>query len=71
MVIRQGEIYWIDFGGPIGSMPGFERPCVIVQNNIFNASGIVQKAKRLNYDNDKHPPTPKLHPFLAPISPLR
>jgi len=40
MVIRQSELYWVDFGEPIGSMPGFERPCVIVQNNIFNASGI-------------------------------
>jgi mRNA interferase MazF len=40
MVIRQGEIYWVDFGEPIGSMPGFERPCVIVQNSVFNASGI-------------------------------
>ena len=40
MVIRQGEIYWIDFGEPLGSMPGYERPCVIIQNNVFNASGI-------------------------------
>ncbi len=40
MVIRQGEVYWIDFGEPIGSMPGFLRPCVIVQNDVFNASKI-------------------------------
>jgi len=37
MVIRQGEIYWVDFGEPIGSMPGFERTCVIVQKT-FEAS---------------------------------
>ncbi len=40
MVIQQGEIYWIDFGVPIGSMPGYSRPCVVVQNNVFNASRI-------------------------------
>lgn len=40
MVIRQGEIYWVDFGEPIGSMPGFQRPCVIIQNDVFNASKI-------------------------------
>jgi len=40
MVIKQGEIYWIDFGEPIGSMPGFLRPCAIVQNDVFNASMI-------------------------------
>jgi mRNA interferase MazF len=40
MVIGQGEIYWVDFGEPIGSEPGYRRPCVIVQNNVFNASRI-------------------------------
>ncbi len=40
MVILLGEIYWVDFGEPIGSMPGYRWPCVIVQNNIFNASRI-------------------------------
>jgi mRNA interferase MazF len=40
MVIRQGEIYWVDFGEPIGSESGYGRPCVIVQNNVFNASRI-------------------------------
>lgn len=40
MVIRQGEVYWVDFGEPIGSMPGFKRPCVIIQNDVFNASKI-------------------------------
>ena len=38
MVIQQGDIFWIDFGDPRGSAPGNVRPCVIIQNNIFNRS---------------------------------
>ncbi|MEW6540445.1 MAG: type II toxin-antitoxin system PemK/MazF family toxin [Bacillota bacterium] len=40
MVIRQGDIYWVDFGEPAGSAPGYRHPCVVVQNNLFNRSRI-------------------------------
>ena len=40
MVISQGEIHWVDFGIPKGSEPGYRHPCVIVQNDVFNASKI-------------------------------
>lgn len=40
MVIRQGDIYWIDLGAPKGSEPGFRHPHVVVQNNVFNQSHI-------------------------------
>jgi mRNA interferase MazF len=40
MDIKQGDIYWIDFGIPKESEPGFRRPHVVVQNNVFNASKI-------------------------------
>ncbi|MCI5220999.1 MAG: type II toxin-antitoxin system PemK/MazF family toxin [Candidatus Electrothrix sp. LOE2] len=40
MVIRQGEIYWLDVGEPRGSEPGYRHPYLVVQNNIFNASRI-------------------------------
>ena len=40
MVIRQGEIYWIDLGEPRGSEPAYRRPHIVVQNNLFNASRI-------------------------------
>ena len=40
MDIKQGDIYWIDFGAPKGSEPGYRHPHVIVQNNIFNESRI-------------------------------
>ncbi len=28
--IRQGDVYWVDFGEPAGSEPAFLRPCVVV-----------------------------------------
>ncbi len=40
MVINQGDVYWIRFGGPTGSEPGFRHPHVVIQNNLFNRSRI-------------------------------
>jgi len=39
-VIRQGDIYWIEFDEPEGSEPGYKHPHVVVQNNLFNYSRI-------------------------------
>jgi mRNA interferase MazF len=36
VVIRQGDIYWVDFGVPLGSGPGYRHPSVVIQNNLFN-----------------------------------
>jgi mRNA interferase MazF len=36
--IRQGDIFWVDLGVPIGSGPGFRHPYLVIQNNVFNAS---------------------------------
>jgi mRNA interferase MazF len=38
--IKQGDIFWIDFGAPKGSAPGYRHPCVVIQNNVFNESKI-------------------------------
>jgi len=38
--IRQGEVYWIDFGPVTGSGPAGRRPCVVVQSDLFNMSRI-------------------------------
>lgn len=38
MVINQGDVFWIDLGEPEGSEPGYERPFVVIQNNVFNLS---------------------------------
>jgi mRNA interferase MazF len=40
MVIKQGEIYWVDLGEPTGSEPAYRHPHIVVQNNLFNASHI-------------------------------
>jgi len=40
MDIKQGDIYWVDFGIPEGSEPGYKHPHVVIQNNVFNASKI-------------------------------
>ena len=39
-MIRQGEVHWARLGRPRGSEPGYRRPCVVVQSDSFNASGI-------------------------------
>lgn len=38
--VRQGQVYWLDFGPAIGSAPAERHPCVIVQNDVFNRSAI-------------------------------
>ncbi len=40
MVIRQGEVYWVDLGQPVGSGPGYRHPHLVVQNNLFNQSRV-------------------------------
>ncbi len=40
MEIRQGDVFWIDANKPVGSAPGFTRPFVVVQNNLFNRGRI-------------------------------
>ena len=36
--VRQGEVYWINFGSGRGSAPSDRHPCVVMQNDIFNRS---------------------------------
>jgi len=40
LIIRQGDIFWVDLGIPKGSAPGYRHPHVVIQNNVFNASKI-------------------------------
>lgn len=40
MEIKQGDIFWIEQEEPNGSEPGYRRPFVVVQNNLFNQSRI-------------------------------
>ena len=36
--MNRGEIWWVDFGEPLGSEPGFRRPALILQADSFNRS---------------------------------
>ncbi len=38
--IRQGDVYWIDFGPISGFAPAERHPCVVVQSDLFNRSRI-------------------------------
>jgi len=40
LVIERGEIWWADLGEPRGSSPGFHRPVVIIQSDLFNQTKI-------------------------------
>lgn len=40
MVIKQGEIYWIELNEAKGSEPGYRHPHLVLQNNLFNQSRI-------------------------------
>lgn len=39
-MVARGEVWWIDFGGPYGSEPGYGRPALVVSSDRFNASRI-------------------------------
>ncbi len=38
--VIQGDVFWVDVGDPDGSSPGYPRPYMVVQNNLFNRSAI-------------------------------
>jgi mRNA interferase MazF len=38
--IRQGDVFWLDFGPSSGSAPAERHPCVVVQSDVFNRSRI-------------------------------
>ncbi len=38
--MTRGEIWWVDLGLPVGSEPGFKRPVLVIQDDVFNQSNI-------------------------------
>jgi mRNA interferase MazF len=36
--MTRGELWWADFGIPFGSEPGFRRPVLLVQDDVFTRS---------------------------------
>lgn len=39
-MIRQGEVYWLQFGAAEGSAPAGRRPALVIQHDRFNRSAI-------------------------------
>lgn len=39
-MIKQGDVYWVDLGGPPASGRATIHPYVVIQNNLFNRSKI-------------------------------
>jgi mRNA interferase MazF len=37
-MIHQGDVYWIDPGQPIGSVPPSIHPKVVIENDVLNRS---------------------------------
>jgi len=37
-VVVRGDMWWIDFGDPVGSASGYRRPGVVVSSDRFNRS---------------------------------
>jgi len=40
VAVARGEVWWVDFGAPVGSEPGFRRPALVVSSDRFNRSRI-------------------------------
>lgn len=38
--VERGEVWWADLPEPRGSEPGYRRPVLIAQSNVFNESRI-------------------------------
>lgn len=39
-LIRRGQVWWVDFGEPRGSEPGFLHPALVLQRDEVNASSL-------------------------------
>lgn len=39
-MIGRGDVWWADLPEPVGSTPGFRRPVLVVQSDIFNRSRV-------------------------------
>ena len=38
--MTRGDLYWVDFGVPIGSAAGFRRPAVVIQSDDYNETAL-------------------------------
>jgi mRNA interferase MazF len=38
--VKRGDLYWANLGDPIGNEPGYRRPVIVIQSDLFNGSTI-------------------------------
>ena len=38
--MTRGDLYWVDFGVPVGSAAGFRRPALVLQSDEYNATAL-------------------------------
>jgi mRNA interferase MazF len=36
--MTRGDVWWVEFGVPLGSEPGYRRPVIVIQADYLNAS---------------------------------
>lgn len=46
-------MWWVDFGGPYGSSPGYRRPAAVVSSDRFNRSDIATVVVATITSNDR------------------
>ena len=62
MLIRRGEIWWVDFGTPRGSEQGGQRPALIIQNDTGNTHSTTTIVAAITTTKSKTP-----YPFHVEI----
>ena len=54
--MRRGDVFWVDLGEPLGSEPGYRRPVLVIQADVFNNSKlatviVLSLTSNLNLEN--------------------
>jgi len=57
-MIRRGQVWWVDFGEPRGSEPGFRHPALVLQRDEVNASKLATVVVCVLTSNKAHATAP-------------
>jgi mRNA interferase MazF len=57
-MIRRGQVWWVDFGEPRGSEPGFRRPALVIQRDEVSASRLATVVVCVLTSNKAHAAAP-------------
>jgi mRNA interferase MazF len=46
----RGELWWVDYGSPYGSEPGYRRPVIIIsQIGVIDKERLIERISKINY----------------------